>query len=216
MAGLAILGKVPVRYNVRNLQVRWRTTLMTALAFTLVIALNTVMLAFVNGMYKLTQGSGQPGNVMVLSEGSTDEAFSNLGFSDIGDIELQPGVLRDEANQPLASRETYVVVNQPVRVRAAGPAAGPVHAGPRRRRRGDCRPASTACSSTTAASGSRAKESARSARGRRRSRRSSARAWPASSAATARRRSWPRRRTPSGWTWARPFRSAGGRGSSSA
>ncbi len=117
---LALLGKVPVRYNIRSLLVRWRTTLMTALAFTLVISLMTVMLAFVNGMYKLTQGSGQPGNVLVLSEGSTDEAFSNLGFSDIGDIELVTGVLRDEANRPLASRETYVVVNQPVQVRQPG------------------------------------------------------------------------------------------------
>src|SRR4029434_254977 len=75
---LALLGRVPVRYNVRNLQVRWRTTVATALAFTLVIALLTVMLAFVNGMYKLTQGSGQPGNVIVLAEGSTDESFSNV------------------------------------------------------------------------------------------------------------------------------------------
>jgi ABC-type lipoprotein release transport system permease subunit len=105
---------------VRNLSVRWRTTIMTGLAFTLVIALNTVMLAFVNGMYKLTKGSGQPGNVMVLSEGATDEAFSNLGFSDITDIELQPAVLRHEANQPLVSRETYVVVNQPLRIRVPG------------------------------------------------------------------------------------------------
>lgn len=120
VVALAVLGKVPVRYNVRNLTIRWRTTLMTGLAFTLVIALNTVMLAFVNGMYRLTQGSGQPGNVMVLSEGATDEAFSNLGFSDIGDIELQPAVMRDESNQPLVSRETYVVVNQPVRIRLPG------------------------------------------------------------------------------------------------
>jgi len=117
---LTVLGKVPVRYNIRNLSVRWRTTLMTALAFTLVIALMTVMLAFVNGMYKLTQGSGQPANVLVLSEGSTDEAFSSLGFSDIGDIELVDRVLRDESNHPLASRETYVVVNQPVQVRQPG------------------------------------------------------------------------------------------------
>ncbi len=117
---LMLLGKVPVRYNLRNLQVRWPTTALTALAFVLVIALMTVMLAFVNGMYKLTQGSGRPDNVIVLSEGSTDESFSNLGFSDVGDIELQPGVARDEANRPLCSRETYVVVNQPVRVRQPG------------------------------------------------------------------------------------------------
>jgi ABC-type antimicrobial peptide transport system permease subunit len=117
---LALLGKVPVRYNLRSLTVRWRTTVVTALAFTLVISLMTVMLAFVNGMYKLTQGSGQPGNVLVLSEGSTDEAFSNLGFSDLGDIELLTGVLRDDAGRPLASRETYVVVNQPMQVRQPG------------------------------------------------------------------------------------------------
>ena len=120
IVALAFLGRVPVLYNLRNLQVRWRTTLMTALAFTLVIALMTVMLAFVNGMYKLTEGSGQPGNVMVLSEGATDEAFSNLGFSDTGDIELLPEVLRDAEDQPLVSRETYVVVNQPVRIRQVG------------------------------------------------------------------------------------------------
>jgi ABC-type lipoprotein release transport system permease subunit len=117
---LGLLGKVPVRYNVRNLQVRWLTTLLTGLAFFSVIALLTVMLAFVNGMYKLTLGSGQPGNVIVLAEGSTDESFSNVPIADAGDIELQPGILRDEQERPLASRETYVVVNQPVQVRQPG------------------------------------------------------------------------------------------------
>ena len=29
----ALLGRVPVRYNMRNLQVRWLTTLLTGLAF---------------------------------------------------------------------------------------------------------------------------------------------------------------------------------------
>jgi ABC-type lipoprotein release transport system permease subunit len=117
---LALLGKVPVRYNMRNLQVRWLTTLLTGLAFFSVIALLTVMLSFVNGMYKLTLGSGQPGNVIVLAEGSTDESFSNVQVVDAGDIELQPGILRNEQNRPVASRETYVVVNQPVQVRQPG------------------------------------------------------------------------------------------------
>lgn len=117
---LAGWGRVPLRYNLRNLQVRWRTSLLTVLAFFAVIALLTVMLAFVNGMYRLTQSSGQPGNVIVLAEGSTDETFSTIRIADAGDIELQPGVLRDEQGQPLASRETYAVVNQPVRVRQPG------------------------------------------------------------------------------------------------
>src|SRR5947208_3444056 len=117
---LAVLGRVPVRYNIRNLQVRWLTTLLTGLAFFAVIALLTVMLSFVNGMYKLTLGSGQPGNVIVLAEGSTDESFSNVQIADAGDIELLKGIERDEDGRPTASRETYVVVNQPVQVRQPG------------------------------------------------------------------------------------------------
>lgn len=120
-AGAALLGlialfflvQIPVQYLVRNLTVRWRTTAMTALAFVLVISLLTVMMAFVNGMYRLTQSSGRPGNVMILADGATDESFSNLAILDIGDIENQPGILR-ENDKPLCSRETYLVVNQPL------------------------------------------------------------------------------------------------------
>src|SRR4029079_12681186 len=81
---LAIVGRVPLRYNIRNLTVRWLTTLMTGLAFTLVIALMTGMLAFVNGMFHLTEQSGQPGNVMLMSEGSTDEAFATWVAQTLG------------------------------------------------------------------------------------------------------------------------------------
>jgi ABC-type lipoprotein release transport system permease subunit len=113
LAALLLGVKIPLRYLIRNLTVRWRTTLMTALAFVMVISLLTVMMAFVNGMYRLTQASGQPGNVMVLADGATDESFSNLVAPDIADIENQPGILR-ENNRPLCSRETYLVVTQPI------------------------------------------------------------------------------------------------------
>src|SRR5262245_1249732 len=113
MLGLAVTGKVPLSYNARNLVVRWKVTVMTALAFTLVVGLVVVLLAFVNGMYKLTERSGHANNVLVLSDGATDELFSNLGFGDIKEIELRDGVERDEAGKPLASWEIYLVVNQP-------------------------------------------------------------------------------------------------------
>ena len=113
VVGLILGVKVPLRYLVRNLTVRWRTTLMTALAFVMVISLLTVMMAFVNGMYRLTQASGQPGNVMVMADGATDESFSNLVAPDMADLENQPGILR-ENNHPLCSRETYLVVTQPL------------------------------------------------------------------------------------------------------
>lgn len=110
---LYVAGQVPLSYNIRNLTVRWKTTVMTGLAFTLVLSLLTVMLAFVAGMRKMTEQSGHPENVMVMSDGATDESFSSLGYSDIGDIETQPGVER-LGDRWLCSKETYLVANQPV------------------------------------------------------------------------------------------------------
>jgi putative ABC transport system permease protein len=114
LAVLILFGKVPLRYNIRNMTVRWPITLLTGMAFILVIGLMTVMLAFVNGLYKLTQGSGQPGNVMVLADGATDELFSNLGTSDITQLGTRDDIARDEDGHKLVSWETYVVVNQPI------------------------------------------------------------------------------------------------------
>jgi putative ABC transport system permease protein len=121
LALLLYASKVPLGYNVRSLIVRWRVTAMTALAFTLVVALLVVMLAFVNGMYRLTESSGQPGNVIVMADGATDELFSNLGRGDITQLPYHPDcvprvrrVQHNDKEVPLASWEVYIVVNQPV------------------------------------------------------------------------------------------------------
>src|SRR5205085_481920 len=97
---LLLIGRVPLAYNFRYLWVRRRDTVLTALAFTVVVALVVVLLAFVNGMYKLNEGTGIPGNVLVLSEGSTDELFSNLGYSDVNNTE-KVIVTEDEKGRPM-------------------------------------------------------------------------------------------------------------------
>ena len=117
---LLAIGKVPLNYNLMNLRTRWLTTLFMIGSFVLVIGVQIVMLAFVNGMYSMTESSGQPGNVMIMSEGSTDEAFSNLGFADATEIETQEGVARDEAGQPMVSRETYLGISQQITDRKTG------------------------------------------------------------------------------------------------
>ena len=114
LALLFVIGKVPISYNVMNLWTRWLTTLMMIGSFTLVIGIQIGLLAFVNGMYEMTESTGQPGNVMILSEGSTDEAFSNLVFADATEIETHEGVARDESGRGLVSRETYMGISQQV------------------------------------------------------------------------------------------------------
>ncbi len=108
---LAPIRKVPLRYNLRNLQNRWKTTLVTALAFTLVSGLLTVMLAFLKGMDVITQGTGNPGNVMVLADGATDETASNLTpFAvELLPQDLQKGIVKTSEGEYLFAQEVYVV-----------------------------------------------------------------------------------------------------------
>ena len=112
LALLMVTRKIPFQYSVRNLLVRWKTTVMTATAFTVVVFLLTIMIAFVGGMNRVIGKSAQPANVIVMSDGSTDEVFSNIPIADATEIEHQPGVVWQNS-RPLSSREVYVFVNQP-------------------------------------------------------------------------------------------------------
>ena len=101
---LLFIGSVPLNYNLRNVRVRWKTNFMTAMAFMAVVGLLSFLLAFVNGMNNLTQNTGVPGNVFVLSDGSTDEVFSNLTYGDTNNVErVQADELQlmDSAGKPV-------------------------------------------------------------------------------------------------------------------
>lgn len=103
---------IPVKYNARNLVVRWMTTLMTALGFTMVVAVLVLLLALVEGVSRVCRTSGEPENVIVLAKGNTDEVFSQLEIRTGRDLERFQGVGRTLDDQPLASRETYLVVHR--------------------------------------------------------------------------------------------------------
>jgi ABC-type lipoprotein release transport system permease subunit len=131
IALLISIGRVPLSYNRRNILVRWKVTSLTLFAFCFVVGLLVFMLGFVNGMNNLTENTGIPSNVFVLSEGATDELFSNLGYGDVGNIERATTDL-DPSDRPirrtvgvkyldqggkktyLASRETYYVINMAI------------------------------------------------------------------------------------------------------
>src|SRR3954469_408748 len=102
---------VPVRYNYRNLIVRWKTTLMTASGFTLVVAALIVMLAFVSGIETVCAVSGEPENVLVLKQGNNDEVLSQLDSHTVSQVENFKGVARDRDGKLLASRELFMVIH---------------------------------------------------------------------------------------------------------
>jgi ABC-type antimicrobial peptide transport system permease subunit len=111
---LAVRGRVPINYNLRNLLVRWPMTLLTGLAFTVVIALLTYLLAMVNGMAQLTEDSGHPANVIVMSDGSTDESYSYLNLTDSSDIDFEPGIAKSSQGKPLCTREVYILASMTI------------------------------------------------------------------------------------------------------
>jgi hypothetical protein len=112
LGALLVVGKVPLRYNLRNLCVRWKTTALTAVAFTIVIALLIFMHAFAMGITRLSEKSSQPANVICLSDGASDEVYSSVPLSSATDLALQKGVVRDAGGRPLCSREVYVFTEQ--------------------------------------------------------------------------------------------------------
>ncbi len=117
---LLLINGVPLKYTLRNLAVRWITTSLTLVAFVIVIGLMVVMLAFTTGMQRMTEGSGEPTNVLVLSEGADDEVVSNVTAEVAADLETLKLVLPADGKKKLASRETYLIVNQPVTYQRPG------------------------------------------------------------------------------------------------
>lgn len=103
---------VPVAYSYRNLLVRWKTTLMTAAGFTLVVAVLVVMLAFASGVQAVCAVSGQPENVICLGKGNTDEVLSRIDVNSARQVTAAPAVVCDDRGRALASRELYMMVTQ--------------------------------------------------------------------------------------------------------
>ena len=64
---------IPLKYNVRNLRVRWKTTLMTVLGTGLVVWSSCILFGLVEGLEHSLTISGDPLDLIVLRKGSTNE-----------------------------------------------------------------------------------------------------------------------------------------------
>src|SRR5260370_1437121 len=69
---------IPLKYNIRNLRVRWVTTLLTVLATGLVVLSSCALFGLVEGLQHSLRISGDPLDLIVLRKGSTNEP--NGGF----------------------------------------------------------------------------------------------------------------------------------------
>jgi putative ABC transport system permease protein len=108
---------IPLKYNVRNLRVRWKTTVMTMLGTGLVVWSSCILFGLVDGLEHSLNISGDPLDIIVMRPGSTNETTGGFESIKADQLLTLPGIARDEAGLPLAARE---LLNIPIATRENG------------------------------------------------------------------------------------------------
>jgi putative ABC transport system permease protein len=107
---------LPLSYNVRNLLVRWKVTLLAIVGVSLVVTVFVVLLSMAAGFRLALRATGVPGNAVVFQRGSASELTSWVPLDHRGLIEVDDRVARDAEGRPLASPEIVVVASLPKRI----------------------------------------------------------------------------------------------------
>ncbi len=106
---------LPIKYNVRNVFVRWRSTISTILGVGLVVAVYMLVQALAVGLEASSTNSGTEGNLLVMRKGSPAESSSQVTIAHVKTIQFLEGVARDSAGKPLISPDVLVLINIPRR-----------------------------------------------------------------------------------------------------
>jgi putative ABC transport system permease protein len=102
---------VPIKYNVRNLRLRWVGTLMTVLGTGLIVGSSCGVFSLVEGLQQSLKVSGDPLDLIVLRKGSSSETVSGIESDKADKIVNLARIARDDAGRVLATGElTHIPV----------------------------------------------------------------------------------------------------------
>lgn len=107
---------IPLSYNLRNLRVRYTTTIMTALGIGLTVAVMLGILALVNGLQSSLAVTGDERHVLAMRQGATAELVSAVSQEQFNTIRVLDGIDRI-GGEPAASFELVSIVS--LRLRGA-------------------------------------------------------------------------------------------------
>lgn len=106
---------LPLRYNLRSLSVRWVTTALTVGSVALVVATFVAVMALANGLAHAVGDGADPANAILLYKGGISEAMSRVTMDQFKMLRLLPQIRAGERGAPLASLESIVQVNLPLK-----------------------------------------------------------------------------------------------------
>ncbi len=99
---------LPLRYSLRNVFIRWRSTLATVLGVAAVVFVWILMQALATGLETAGGTTGDPRNLLVVRKGADSESTSQITLDDLRSIQYAEEIARDEAGKPLISADTLV------------------------------------------------------------------------------------------------------------
>jgi len=102
---------LPISYNIRNLIVRWKVTLLAIVGIGLVVTVFVVLLSMSSGFRLALRATGRPDNGIVVQRGSGSELTSWFTHEQANSIITDPRVAKGSDGQPLASPELVIVAN---------------------------------------------------------------------------------------------------------
>jgi putative ABC transport system permease protein len=103
--------KIPFSYIFRNLWTRKLTTLLTASGMALVVFVFAAVLMLDAGLKRTMVGTGQLDNVIVIRAGSETEIQSGMTRDQAALVESFPQVARGTSGEPMASKESMVLIS---------------------------------------------------------------------------------------------------------
>src|SRR3954466_1152736 len=96
---------IPIKYNLRNLRVRWVTTTLTVLGTGLVVASSCLLFGMVDGLNQSMKVSGDPLDLIILRKGSTSETSGGIDTTKADRVATVDGILRNAKGKPLCAGE---------------------------------------------------------------------------------------------------------------
>ena len=106
---------IPISYNVRNVIVRWKVTLLALAGISLVVGVLIALTAMANGFSKALAATGSADNAIITQRGSASELSSGMSRDNASMIMVDSRVKRDAQGRPMASPEMIIVAALPKR-----------------------------------------------------------------------------------------------------
>jgi putative ABC transport system permease protein len=106
---------LPLKYNFRNVLVRWRATLATVLGIALVVAVFVLLRALARGIEASSANTGDPRNILVVRKGSQAESGSLVTREHFRTLQYFEELARNEQGEAIISAEVVLIVSAPRR-----------------------------------------------------------------------------------------------------